>query len=196
MRKLILLLPLVAACYNPTLPQEPFLCNDTSPSCPSGYTCEADQMGQMVCIDQDTVFPDGRPDAQAFVCADDSQVETTGKNDTIQTAYPTPISPSNSESFKLVGLAICPAGDLDTFSITVSETQNITATASVNDGAPVQVTIMNSSGEPLAEGMQVAGNPLILEAMVPNASAGIFYIQTSSGSTSENNYSLDIEVTD
>ncbi|HEY4241062.1 MAG TPA: hypothetical protein VGM88_14665 [Kofleriaceae bacterium] len=199
MRNLLFLvspLAALAACYNPTLPQEPFLCNDTSPSCPSGYTCQPNQAGDMVCIEGDSTFPDGRPDAQAFVCADDSQVETAGKNDTKETAYPTPISPSNQETFKLVGLAICPPGDLDFFSLTVGETQNIQATATVNDGPPVQVTIKNSAGVALAEGMQVNNDPHILQATVPNAAAGVYYVVASSGDTSENNYALDIEVTD
>ncbi|HEY0194409.1 MAG TPA: hypothetical protein VGC42_25025 [Kofleriaceae bacterium] len=50
----------LAACspYDPSLPHRPFLCGDTAPRCPDGYTCITDG-DRMVCSDQPAEFDAG-----------------------------------------------------------------------------------------------------------------------------------------
>jgi hypothetical protein len=41
----------LGACspYDPSLPDEPFLCGDEEPRCPDGYTCVTGPADEMVC---------------------------------------------------------------------------------------------------------------------------------------------------
>src|SRR5215813_9983198 len=108
--KTLLPIILLAACspYSPDLGAAPFLCGDTDPKCPDGYMCTT--MGSAnVCLQPNGHVPDGGNGN----CADDSALEP---NDTIQTAFQTPVA-DTKPSLVFAGLAICPAGDKDTYSI-------------------------------------------------------------------------------
>jgi hypothetical protein len=97
MRKLIFasaLLASLAGCepYNPDLGGVPYRCAADMPRCPDGYFCNTDD----VCENIDGVGPDSG-DTNGFQCDDDSSIEGPAKNDTVQTAFMTPVSGTRNE---------------------------------------------------------------------------------------------------
>jgi len=201
MRTLILstmLAAAVTACspYSPDLGNAPFLCGpmDQNPRCPNGYTCStigAGSSAQDVCIENggNNVLPDtGNGN-----CADDRSLEP---NDNTATAWITPVD--TTKSFPLSSLAICPAGDKDTYSIMITTAQeNLEMIVEYEaGGADLQGAILNSGGISIANATMTTTNTK--RAYTPNLPVGIYYVQVSgpaSGTLTTNNYKLNINVT-
>src|SRR5438067_1038680 len=153
-----LLAVLLAACspYNPGLPAEPFLCGSAAPLCPEGFACQA--VGpQMVCVDTSGTAPDGGGgDGSNSDCQDDHMIEP---NENPAQAFQTPVA-SQLMTIKLAQLAICPAGDKDTFKVDITTNlQNLTALVEYAPPPfdPLQVAILNAGGTPIATSMPVSG---------------------------------------
>ena len=190
-----------AACtpYDPTLPAQPFLCGQMEPKCPDGYSCSGmDAMNRPVCMSADGSGPTvdaGHP--PGFLCADDSAIEGPSKNDDIGHAWQTPINTAGHTTFPLAGLAICPSGDKDTYSVNITqEGQNLTALVEYqSDGAPLSVTILNSGGTAIASSMP-AGTDMV-KSTVANLATGSspYYVQVYGPATGENNYKVTFTVT-
>ena len=104
------------------------------------------------------------------------------------------------KTFSKDGLAICPAGDKDLFSV-VSGTQNENVGLIVefqNNGATLDVAILNAGGIPIATGTAVTGNVFKVRAFAQNLPAGQYYAQVAaavSGTLTLNNYQLTLNVT-
>jgi len=103
----------LAACssYSPDLGAVPFACGMSDPKCPDGYDCvPLGSGGQMECLKSGGTAPDGGNNG---ACDDDSNLEP---NNDPQHAYMINSLPAGG--LKLAGLAICPAGDKDTYELT------------------------------------------------------------------------------
>jgi hypothetical protein len=180
--------------FDPELGDSPFRCGTSEPRCPEGYACEEDQGSTGVCVREgDTVDPmadsgpAGNADAGPLVCNNDSAIEP---NNAINAATTTPI-PDQATEYTLVGLAICPAGDVDVFRLRVDVNgKNITATASetVRSRGELVVEILNGTGVPIATGNYDAGGTAVT-AVVNNAPTGTYFVQIRGvdGAT-QNNY--------
>jgi hypothetical protein len=187
---------LATACspYDPDLGSTPFLCGPTEPRCPDGYFCTPNpQGGADYCVAPSGGVP---IDAGNGNCADDSQLEP---NDTIQMAFQTPVA-TQKNNLTFAGLAICPSGDKDTYSITITaQGQNLEMIVEFEEGgATLQGSILNSSGVPIANASAVSGMPGQIRAYTPNLPTGTYYAQAygpNSGALTTNNYKLIVNVT-
>src|SRR5262245_31152615 len=189
---------LLGACnaYEPDLGAAPFLCGppEQNPRCPDGYACTPGMgSGAMdVCLKMGgTIPPDGTPGN----CLDDSPLEPN--NDT-QHAWVTPVD--TTKTFPLAGLAICPAGDKDTYSITIRVmSENLEAIVEWEaEGAALQGAILNSGGVPIANASAVSGTTNKIRAYTANLPTGTYFVQVygpASGALTTNNYKLNINVT-
>jgi hypothetical protein len=188
---LLFVLGLFGACspYDPDLGVAPFLCGDAEPRCPDGYTCQP-QGSTEVCL-----APGGSlPDAGKGNCADDSTLEP---NDSIQMAFQTPVA-TQKNNLMFAGLAICPAGDKDNYSITITmANQNLEMIIEYDaSGADLQGAILNSNGAPIANATPMSSG--VRRAYTPNLPVGTYYAQVygpSSGTVQTNNYKLTVNVT-
>jgi hypothetical protein len=192
---LVLVLGLFGACtpYDPDLGSAPFLCGASEPRCPDGYTCQMAGSGGEVCL-----APGGQvPDGGKGNCADDSTLEP---NDSIQMAFQTPVA-TQKNTLMFAGLAICPAGDKDTYSITITmANQNLEMIIEydLGAGADLQGSILNSSGTPIANAATMSGVDGKRRAYTPNLPTGTYYAQVygpNSGAVQTNNYKLTVNVT-
>ncbi|MDB4954636.1 MAG: hypothetical protein JWO36_2205 [Myxococcales bacterium] len=194
MRALSLVLVAIAlapACspYSPDLGTTPFLCNDTDPKCPENYTCQDGGGGRMVCVLPGGTVSDANADSSN--CANDSNLEP---NNDITHATQTPLDISK-KAIPYSGLAICPAGDKDTFAVTLSTAnENIDATLTYDvGGAVLQLSILNSVGGAIGNGSPMGMN--VSHANVQTLPAGVYYVQAfgpASGTFTTNNYKLRI----
>lgn len=196
MRSLVLVLLLAIAAapgcgYNPDLGGVPFACGMTEPRCPEDYTCQDNGMGVMNCYSNSGGIVDSAP--VGFQCADDSILEGSGKNDTIQTAYATPVA-TQRKDISFAGLAICPEGDKDTYTVNITTANsNLEAVATTEGGQPVSVSILGSGGATLNNG--TSSGAMSLRAYVANLPVATYYVQTYAAANVKNNYKVTITVT-
>lgn len=188
MRTSLLLVAALAACdaYDTDLGPTPFLCGQTDPRCPIGYSCQTDALtGDEICVGEgDSLSAD-------FDCADDSAYEPNG-----MVAEATATSIDTMSSFTLGGLAICPVGDKDLFAINASvQNTNIEVVVDYEvGGAVLQAALLNAGGVPIATADPVSGTRQ-LRLFAQNLPAGAYYAQVSAPvmeTISVNNYSIEI----
>jgi hypothetical protein len=193
----VLILISLAACspYSPDLTMTPFFCGSSAPQCPDGYACSgADGSGRMLCMKSS-----GGPDANDLMkmCADDSSVETPTRNDTVATAFPLP-SPLPQNPFLLSGLAICPMGDKDNYSLVTTASMSEIKVDMTYDswGSPLQGELLNSGGTPIKTMTPVSGMSMVMEADVAGLPPDKYFIQVFGPSAAPgiNNYKLSISV--
>jgi hypothetical protein len=195
MRYALLLFLAAAACspYSPDLGAAPFFCGSGTPQqqCPDGYTCmSTGSAGVCTKMGGSGVPVDGTPSG----CNDDSTLEP---NDSITMAWQTPVD--TRKNFPLSSLAICPAGDKDTFAMMVTvEGENIEALIDYSTtGADLQAGILNATGNTVAQAMPITGAPGHIRAYLANANVNTYYIQVFGpvSGPSTNNYNLTINIT-
>lgn len=183
---------LCGACssYSPDLGVEPFACGTSDPKCPDGYDCvPLASTGQMECIKAGSTAPDGGTNAQ---CADDSNLEPN--NDTMH-AYMINSLPAGG--LKLAGLAICPAGDKDTYELTQA-TAGQTLEADIDydpSQAQLTVNIVTAQGVTTVAGAQNGSGKA--KAALANVQSGAQYVQvlvapTAGSMTTNGNYKLTL----
>jgi hypothetical protein len=183
----------LGACspFDPDLGGKPYACAMAEPLCPSGYTCQDDGTGTMACIGSGGPGVDAPP--SGFQCADDSLLEGAGKNDTIQTAYATPVA-QQRQDISFAGLAICPEGDKDNYLVTITTANsNLEVITSWDSGMPVSVSILNGGGTSINNGTASGEN--MLRAFAANLPAGTYYAQAFAAANAKNNYRISIKVT-
>jgi hypothetical protein len=177
--------------YDPDLGGTPFLCGSEEPKCPDGYACMDDGTGRQVCFSESGVIVDAAP--SGFQCADDSILEGAGKNDTVSTAYATPVATQRPD-ISFAGLAICPEGDKDTYKIDVTTgNSNVEVITSWDSGMPVSVSLLNGSGSSINNG--TSNGETSLRAFAANLPIGTYYAQAYAAATTKNNYKITIKVT-
>jgi hypothetical protein len=202
MRTFVFLLTIasLAACspYDPDLGESPFKCrtlasaDDKDPRCPDGYTCQTTTSGDY-CLSEGGTVP---IDANNLNCADDSSLEP---NDMIAQAFQTPVA-TTKNTLTFAGLAICPAGDKDNYSVTITmANQNLEVLIEYDpSGADLQGSILNSGGTPIANASPVTGMAGVRRAYTPNLPTGVYYASVfgpSAGGLTTNNYKMTINVT-
>ncbi|MBV8760198.1 MAG: hypothetical protein JO257_23095 [Deltaproteobacteria bacterium] len=195
MRALALCFLAAAACspYSPDLGAAPFLCGSAAPVCPDGYSCNMGGGSGGVCTKNggSGVPVDGTPSN----CADDHTLEP---NDSITMAWQTPVD--TRKNFPLTMLAICPAGDKDTYSMAITvANENVEVLIDFDvSGAALQGAILNAGGTAIQNAMPITGSPGHIRAYVANLPVGTYYAQVfgpNSGTPATNNYNLTINVT-
>jgi hypothetical protein len=189
----LLLSSALAACspFSPDLGGVPYNCSTEEPRCPEGYSCQDDGMGEQICVSNAGVVIDSGP--VGFLCADDSMLEGAGKNDTIATAYSTPVAGQRND-ISFAGLAICPEGDKDNYKIDVTvANSNLEVISSWDSGMPVSVSILNGGGTSINNG--VSSGERSLRAYVANLPVGTYYAQTYAAGGVKNNYRIAIKIT-
>jgi len=193
MKKLAILL-LASACspFAPDLGGAPYLCNDTAPRCPDGYTCmETGQAAEdKICISNNGAALDGA----GFACNDDSPLEGANRNDDIQHAFVTPVD-SPKTDWPLTMLAICPAGDKDTYAINLTMTnKGIKVTTAWPGGEAVTAIILGSNGNPIStsEPDGATGS----KSCATNLPTGSYFVQASAAPGVQNNYDMHVTIVD
>ncbi|CAN5458757.1 hypothetical protein BH11MYX1_BH11MYX1_41680 [soil metagenome] len=179
--------------YSPDLGITPFTCTgagSNGPACPEGYACVPSGSASLCVVNGGTV-----PDAGAGVCADDSNLEP---NDSITTAYITPVN-GTTKSISYAGLAVCPAGDKDTYKLTVAASQNIEAVIEFDpNAATLTASILNAGGTVVVPGNPVSGMQGKVRAFLATANQGVYYVQVAgpaTGTLVTNNYKLTLTET-
>ncbi len=194
MRNTLLIVSLsfaLGACgYNPDLGGTPFLCAAQEPKCPDGYECKPDTLNRQVCYSTSGNIIDAA--VSGFQCADDSILEGGNKNDTIATAYATPVA-SSKPDITFAGLAICPEGDKDTYKMDVAVLSDVEVITTWESGMPVSVSILGAGGATLVNG--TSNGPNSLKAFAANLAVGQYYAQAYASATTKNNYKISLKVT-
>jgi len=202
MRSLIFASFALAACspYSPDLGPTPFFCGSAMPQCPDGYACmngSGSGAGSALCVRS---TGGGTVDTNNLngMCADDSPVETSTRNDTITTAYSLPdLSTRPNCSFVLSSLAICPMGDKDDYSLVLtSDNKTITADVMYDTwGSPLQGAIANSGGTPIKT-LQTGGTNDV-SGSASSLPAGQYFIEVFGPASAPgiNNYKLTVTMT-
>lgn len=184
----------LAACspFDPDLGAAPYLCAAEEPRCPEGYTC--DESGTNPTCVGGSGLPVDAP-VSGFQCQDDSPLETANgtNNDSISSAFVTPVQPGMRKDFSLAALAICPEGDRDTYMVVTSANQNLEAITEWESGSPVSVSILGSGGATLNNG--TSNGATSMRAYVANLPAGTYYVQAFAAATVKNNYKIRFAVT-
>ncbi|HEY1557773.1 MAG TPA: hypothetical protein VGF94_23235 [Kofleriaceae bacterium] len=183
---LVLSLLGAAGCagFDPQLGTTPFLCGAEDPKCPSGYECQPQTSGQAVCVSTGRTTVE---DATSVNCHDDSALEP---NDTIQTAYLTPVE-NREMRVSYAGLSICPGSDKDTYQVGIKGTgRTINATMVYEDGAALAITLFGADGTKLVDGAVTATDTASLMFAAPGI--GNYFVQVSSPTGAENNYTLEL----
>lgn len=185
-----------AACspYDPDLGMSPFICGpaDQNPRCPDGYTCQMTSSGEY-CLSAGGMVP--VDSGGNMNCADDSALEP---NDSIAQAFQTPVA-TTKNTLTFAGLAICPMGDKDDYSVTITTAnQNLEMIIEYDAvaGADLQGSILNSGGQAIANASPMGTG--MRRAYTPNLPTGVYYASVfgpTSGALQTNNYKLTITVT-
>ncbi|MGE3765337.1 MAG: hypothetical protein AB7L94_23950 [Kofleriaceae bacterium] len=175
--------------FDPDLGGVPYKCGTAEPRCPEGYSCQTIGTTE-VCVAPEGPGPDGM--MSGFQCADDSLLEGTAKNDTIQNAYATPVAQQRND-ITLAGVAICPEGDKDNYLIvTTVANSNIEVITSWDSGMPVSVSILNAGGTSINNGTANGENSL--RAYAANVPVGQYYANAYAAANAKNNYKIKITV--
>ncbi len=185
---------LLVACnsYNPDLGNAPFRCNETSPRCPDDYVCVNYDNGREVCEEDG----DGGGDVDAgggnVTCNDDSEIEPN--NDTTSPTNTT--IPLQELTYSLVGLAICPATDVDVFRFSTDvRDRNLKAEISFDESVTtLQLEVLNNTGTTIRMGTPVSGSPGVVRAEVRSLPLGDYFVSVRSSNATENNYSIELDI--
>jgi hypothetical protein len=83
--------------------------------------------------------------------------------------------------------AVCPAGDIDLYSITLPGSQDVTVDVTYASGGPLMLAILNSGGTPITNGVSQTGG---VRAVVLNLPAGTYYARVTG--TTDTEYQIAI----
>jgi hypothetical protein len=177
----------VAACdpYSPDLGDHPFRCGTSDPTCPSGYTCSADNVCERSSGDGDV---DAGDDGSGFQCNDDSDIEP---NESVSDPFLTPI-PDFKTCMSMVQLAICPDTDKDLFQFRVDEAGKNMKTVVTTNVAAGQLTlrVLASNGSAIGSGLPLDATHI--EVVINNLATGSWFVEVGAPPDVQNNYTLDI----
>jgi hypothetical protein len=175
----------LAACspYSPSLGNQPFSCGSDDPPCPDGYDCMTG-----ACVQSGASAVAG-PDAGMSGCPD----KTIEPNNSYSSPFPTPVA-SQLKTFKLTGVAICPAGDIDVYALTTTGMQTLTASVTYDSAGPaLDMQLLDSNGMTMKNGTGTANTISASVADLPASTT--YYVFVQAGSPSDTNgYSLEIDV--
>ena len=179
---------LAAGCssFSPSLGDTPFFCGSDKPQCPQGNTCTP-QGSASICVAPSVTLPDANPGGCAVI---DQNLEP---NDMASSALDTQVESTRPQGIDFAGLAICPAGDKDYYSVEMNANDNLDVTVTDDaTGSPLQLHIETATAT-LAEGSPVGANKL--HAYVGALPAGQYSVVVEAASANPmgtNTYSLEI----
>lgn len=190
------LLTLAAGCnsFDPSLGATPFRCGVDSPRCPDGYTCVTYSPSDEVC-ESNTQGSDVDAgnitsiDARALDCNDDGVIEP---NNSLADPTITTI-PQLADTYRLVGLAICPSTDNDYFRFEIDvpgKSVTIDVTYQASRGT-LLLDMLDNSGTSVRKGSPTGGDPNVLRAQIPSTPQGVYFAHVR-GDGTQNNYSIEI----
>lgn len=180
---------LAAGCssYSPSLGDTPFFCGSDKPQCPQGYTCMP-QGSASICVAPSATLPDAPPAGGCQVT--DQNLEP---NNMTSAAFDTTVETSRPQGIDFAGLSICPAGDVDYYSVEMNANDNLDVTVTDDaTGSPLQLLIETATAT-LAEGSPVGANKL--HAYVGALPAGTYYVVVQAAPANPmgtNTYNLEI----
>lgn len=180
----------LSACspFDPDLGAAPYLCSAVAPDCPSGYTCQSTGQAapkDMACLKQGGSLPDSG--TTGFQCLED----TFGQNDTIGGAFQTPVAGSAQMFAALTSL--CPELDRDNYAIAIATPSTLKVTTSWESGSPVNVSILNSGGTSIGNGITVGTTNAM--CVCQNAlPSGTYYASVFAAASVKNNYRVEIKI--
>lgn len=191
----------LAACnsYNPDLGAVPFRCGADEPRCPLGYTCVTYSADEELCEKtggDEEVADAGNPadGGGDFTCADDGELEP---NNNLEEPTDTLI-PMVHDTYKLVSLSICPDTDVDVFLFKVDVSgKNLRADLSYQAArGQLILEVLEDGGEIIRAAEPVSGMADLIRAEVPNMPQGDYYVQVRAPADIENNYTIEIALSD
>jgi hypothetical protein len=189
MKTVFLVIAVIATgCYSPNLSNEPFACGSDTPQCPDGYDCMSGtcvKSGGNAVVQVDAAMGSGCPD------------ELSEPNNSYTAPFVTPVA-SQFKTWKLTGLAICPAGDIDVYALTTNAMQTLTASITYDSsGEPLDMQLLDSNGMTMKNGTAMQGMTNVVSASVADLPTNMTYYVFVQASTAgnQNTYSLDIAVT-
>jgi hypothetical protein len=180
----------LAACspFDPDLGNAPYLCPDDT--CPSGYECKTTTdpaPKDKVCVSEGGLAPDGG--GGGFQCLDDSGF---GQNDMITGAFATPVTSTGTMMFSALA-AICPEVDKDNYSMSLTGSgTSVEAVVTWESGQPVNVSLLNTAGSTIKNGIPMGDNGF--RACATNLPAGTYYASAFAGAAVKNNYRIAIKI--
>jgi hypothetical protein len=127
------------------------------------------------------------PAEGCVTCDNDSALEP---NESIQAAHVV-------STYTLDGLAICPVGDKDYYSINLATPGTNLEMLVLYEaaGAELQGALLNSSGLSIATATATSGGKRTKRAYLPNLPTGIYYAEVTASPSGTNNYRLWLSVT-
>jgi hypothetical protein len=201
-----LLAALLGGCYDPNLGATPFRCAaDDGKKCPDGYTCQKnicvkDQESttdgaapvteariltdaQLLPSKEGLVYIDGAPKLNYGGCDDKDNEPNNSAKDA------TPITGQG----KIPGWEICPAGDIDQFSIELTKGQKLMVTVVFkNDLGDLDAAIFDPDGYLVAAARGKINNETM--KLPPAQMAGKYILGVYGFGPVQNSYDLEISI--
>jgi hypothetical protein len=183
----------LAGCnsFDPSYGDQPFRCGDSAPRCPDGYTCTAPGDDGVCVRDDGEPAPDAAPpDSPPPPC----RLDIGEPNDARNKATPTPVP--TEPSYVVDDLTMCVATDHDFFQFGLPTNSRLRITAD-GDSEPLTVKVLLVNGTEVGTGTAVNGNVTVFQAPGANTpatlSAGVYYVDVSSPTSSFSAYRLEIK---
>ncbi|HEY3353487.1 MAG TPA: hypothetical protein VGQ83_09580 [Polyangia bacterium] len=179
-------LALVAGCFSPTYPEDPFLCSKDTKICPADYTCNTEA---------------ATGDPTLGICEKPGGGTNPGKcldsdlepNDTPGTATSLDSSlQSHPTGVSLFGVEICTAEDVDYYSFTMAGQKPVTITIQYQrDQGELSAALLDANMNDVAPAAPTAAGLQITTTL----QAGMYYLKVTAGaggSTNLYDFSLSI----
>lgn len=184
MKALLATALLVLACnpYDPNLGPSPFLCGTDEPRCPDGYTPV--DVSAVRCQCQ---LAPSLPDAGAAYICDGDVFEP---NDDYRAPTVTHVGQNSTDNFS--NIAICPAGDLDNFGLTVPVAGTLIQATVTFDATrtPPDVDLLDGEGVSLHPTVTPMAGQVVATYLA--GQTGPYVVRLSGSETV--NYSLRIQI--
>lgn len=198
---------LSGGCYAPKLPDVGLYCRlEDDPACPSGSTCKpyqgsyrciADSLATLVSIPKSGSYTGPRKDAQ-LNSSEDCPDNALEPNDEFGSATVAPVPMPDSQTPKIIKLAICPLGkkpgDIDFYKVDLSgvaaSSLNLFTELSYDVSyGDLDVGIFDSAGMLLASDGSAVSNGCVSSSV----SSGVYYVGVVGASAMDvNRYELHI----
>lgn len=175
--------------FDPDLSDTPFRCGETEPVCPEGYACSGEVCQRITGDDEPALdAPQGADAALIDAPPTINCVDAEEENDTTATATSTGI-PDASSDHRYPDLSICD-DDVDLFRFSLTAGDTAVVQVETGNGAPLSVAILSATGEPIAKGEPVDGDPTRLEVIAMPPAGMDYFAEVRAIAGGENAYEI------